>query len=67
MARYNLNRNNLPPIVKEAIKKIGFEEYSFKSISQHYYQGAQRLYACDEALRIISEYEGEIAARQQYP
>lgn len=59
LARYNLNRNNLSPYVKEVIQKIGFEEYCSNPFRSIIIRALEVLYACDEALRIIAAYEGE--------
>ena len=59
MARYNLNRNNFSPLVKEKIQKIGFEEQCRNPFRSIIIRALEVLYACDEALRIISAYEGD--------
>ena len=59
MARYNLNRNNLSPLVKEAAQAIGFEEYCSNPFRSIIVRSLEILYACGEALRIIGEYDSE--------
>jgi coenzyme F420-reducing hydrogenase alpha subunit len=59
MARYNLNQNLLSPLVKETIKNIGFEKYCKNPFRSIIVRSLEILYACDEALRIISEFDGE--------
>lgn len=59
MARYNLNRNKLSPLVKEMIQKIGFEEECRNPFRSIIVRALEVLFACDEALRIISAYEGD--------
>ncbi len=57
MARYNLNFDRLPKIAQEAAKeaKLGAEcKNPFKSIV---IRSIETLFACEEALRIISEYD----------
>jgi coenzyme F420-reducing hydrogenase alpha subunit len=57
LARYNLNFDRLSPIAKEAAQSAGLTppcRNPFKSIIV---RSVEILYACDEALRIINEYE----------
>ncbi|MBI3815559.1 MAG: Ni/Fe hydrogenase subunit alpha [Nitrospinae bacterium] len=57
MARFNLNFDKLSPIAKDAAKEVGVlpeVRNPFKSIIV---RAVETLYACDEALRIISQYE----------
>ncbi len=57
LARYNLNFDRLSPVAKDAAQAAGLSpacRNSFKSIAV---RGVATLYACDEALRIIDEYE----------
>lgn len=59
MARYNLNREKLSPIVKEAIESIGFEKQCTNPFRSIIIRSLEVLYACDEALRVIDEYDAE--------
>ena len=59
MARYNLNREKLSPVVKEMIKTIGFEEQCYNPFRSIIIRALEILYACDEALRIIETYDSE--------
>lgn len=59
MARYNLNRHHLSPLVKEVMQKIGFEEKCVNPFRSIIVRALEILYACDEALRIIAAYEGD--------
>lgn len=59
LARYNLNRKNLPPIVQQMIQKIGFEERCTNPFRSIIVRSLEILFACDEALRIIAAYEGD--------
>jgi coenzyme F420-reducing hydrogenase alpha subunit len=57
MARYNLNFDKLSPFAQEAARSVGLGpvlKNPFKSILV---RSVEVLYACDEALRIISSYE----------
>ncbi len=57
LARFNLNFDKLSPLVKEVSLDVDFKpicKNPFKSIIA---RAVETLYACDEALRIISEYE----------
>ena len=57
MARYNLNRQNFSPIVKEATEEIQFEEVCRNPFRSIIIRALEILYACDEALRIIDTLE----------
>ncbi len=59
IARYNLNRNKLSAIVQETIKEIGFEEVCRNPFRSIVVRALEVLYACDEALRIIANYDWE--------
>ena len=57
IARYNLNRERLSPLVQEAIRSIGFEPVCTNPFRSIIVRSLEILYACDEALRIIQEYD----------
>jgi len=57
MARYALNFQNLPPLVKEAAKDIGFPEVCRNPFQSIIVRSLEVVYAFDEALRIIQQYE----------
>ena len=59
MARFNLNRKQLSPIVKDAASAIGFEEICRNPFRSIIIRALEVLYACDEALRIIDAYDSE--------
>ena len=59
MARFNLNRKQLSPIVKDAAQSIGFEEICRNPFRSIIIRALEVLYACDEALRIIDAYDSE--------
>jgi coenzyme F420-reducing hydrogenase alpha subunit len=57
LARFNINFDKLSPIAQEASKEVGVlpeVRNPFKSIIV---RAVETIYACDEALRIISQYE----------
>lgn len=57
MSRYNLNRHHLPPIVKDMIKNIGFEDQCRNPFRSIIVRALEVLFACDEALRILTAYD----------
>lgn len=57
LARYNLNFDKLSPIAKEAAREARLETTSNNPFKSIVVRSIETLYACDEALRIISEYE----------
>lgn len=59
LARYNLNREKLSPLVKEIIKTIGFEDKCTNPFRSITVRSLEVLYALDEALRIIENYQAE--------
>lgn len=57
LARFNLNYDRLSPLAQQAAGEVGLDagcRNPFKSIIV---RAIETLYACDEALRIIAEYE----------
>ncbi|MFO7600145.1 MAG: Ni/Fe hydrogenase subunit alpha [Candidatus Desulfacyla sp.] len=57
LARFNINYDHLSPVAKEACREAGLTPpilNPFKSIAA---RAVEILYACDEAVRLISEYE----------
>jgi sulfhydrogenase subunit alpha len=59
IARYNLNRDKLSPIVQDMIKAIGFEKQCTNPFRSIIVRALEILYACDEAIRIIDSYDSE--------
>jgi sulfhydrogenase subunit alpha len=57
IARYNLNRQRLSPLVQEVLREIGFEEVCHNPFRSIVIRALEVLYACDEALRIIAAYK----------
>lgn len=57
LARYNLNFDRLSPIAQEAAREAGLERTCNNPFKGIVVRSIETLYACDEALRIIAEYE----------
>jgi coenzyme F420-reducing hydrogenase alpha subunit len=57
MARYNLNFDKLPPLVREAAGEANLSSICRNPFKSIIIRSLEVLYACDEALRIIDEYE----------
>jgi coenzyme F420-reducing hydrogenase alpha subunit len=57
LARYNLNFDRLPPRVQAAAKEAGLGVTCRNPFQSIIIRGLETLYACEEALRILSEYE----------
>lgn len=57
MARYNLNRDNLTPLVKEVAASISIQDTCHNPFKSIIIRALEVLYAADEALRIIDQYE----------
>ena len=57
MARYNLNFDNLSPLVREAAKEANLSRVCRNPFQSIIVRSLEVLYACDEAIRIIDEYE----------
>ncbi|HSG30312.1 MAG TPA: Ni/Fe hydrogenase subunit alpha [Thermodesulfobacteriota bacterium] len=57
MARYNLNFDKLSPLAKETAKDAGLEPLCNNTFKSIIIRSIEILYACDEALRIIDQYE----------
>jgi len=57
MARYAVNFDKLSPIAKEAAKEAGLSEVCNNSFKSIIVRSVEVLYAFDEALRIIENYE----------
>lgn len=59
LARYNLNYHQLSTLVKEIIQDIRFEKRCLNPFRSIIVRSLEILYACDEALRIIKNYQAE--------
>jgi coenzyme F420-reducing hydrogenase alpha subunit len=57
MARYNLNFDKLPSIAQEAAKEAGLSEVCNNPFKSIIVRGVEILFACNEAIRIIENYE----------
>jgi sulfhydrogenase subunit alpha len=68
LARYNLNFDRLPPDVQQLAREAGLGQICRNPFQSIIVRGVEVVYACDEALRIITAYEPpEIAALQPEP
>ena len=57
MARYNLNYNQLSDLTKEVAKGIGFDRQIVNPFQSIVVRSLETVYAIDEAIRIIENYE----------
>lgn len=57
LARYNLNFNRLSPLAQEAARSAGLSSVCCNPFQSIIVRSVEILYACDEALRIIDQYE----------
>ncbi|MBX7246156.1 MAG: Ni/Fe hydrogenase subunit alpha [Candidatus Sumerlaeaceae bacterium] len=57
LARYNLNFNRLSPMAQQAAKEAGLGESCRNPFKSIIVRGVETLWACEEALRIITNYE----------
>src|SRR5262249_13965830 len=57
MARYNLNFDKLSPLAREAAREAGLSAECRNPFRSIIVRSVEVLYACDEALRVIEEYE----------
>jgi sulfhydrogenase subunit alpha len=57
LARFNLNFDKLTPIAQEAAKAAGIGKGTNNPFKSIIVRSVEMLYACEEALRIIKEYE----------
>jgi coenzyme F420-reducing hydrogenase alpha subunit len=57
LARYNLNFDRLSPLAQEAARDAGLSNICRNPFQSIIVRSVEVLYACDEALRIINEYE----------
>jgi coenzyme F420-reducing hydrogenase alpha subunit len=68
LARYNLNFDKLSPLAQEAAREAGLSSTCHNIFQSIIIRSIEVLYACDEALRIIDEYERpERAAIEMQP
>ena len=57
LARYNLNFDRLSPLAQEAARSAGLAPECRNPFKSIIVRSVETVYACDEALRIINEYE----------
>ena len=57
LARFNLNFNQLSPLVKQTAREVGLEPPCINPFKSIIVRSLEVLYACDESLRIIDAYE----------
>lgn len=57
LARFNLNFDKLSPIAQESAKEVGVLKGVCNPFKSIIVRSIETLYACDEALRIINQYE----------
>lgn len=57
MARYNLNFEKLSPVTKEIARECGLEDGCYNPFKSIIVRSLEVVYSCDEAMRIIKEYE----------
>jgi sulfhydrogenase subunit alpha len=57
LARYNLNFDQLPPIVKQVAAEVGVGHSCRNPFQSIVVRALETVFACDEALRIIEAYE----------
>ncbi len=57
LARYSLNFDRLPPIAQEAARSAGLSPVGRNPFQSIIVRSVETLFACEEALRLIAEYE----------
>ena len=57
LARYNLNFDRLSPLAQETARSVGLSDVCRNPFQSIIIRSVEVLYACDEALRIIEQYE----------
>lgn len=57
MARYSLNYDRLTPLAQEAAREAGLGSVCLNPFKSIIVRGVETVYACEEAMRIIAEYE----------
>ena len=57
LARYNLNFDRLSPLAQQAARSVGLEPVCRNPFRSIIVRAIEVLYACDEALRLIEQYE----------
>lgn len=67
MARFNLNFEKLSPVAREAARESGIGSACANPFKSIIVRSVEVLHACDEALRLIDEYEPPEAAAVEVP
>jgi sulfhydrogenase subunit alpha len=67
LARYNLNFDVLPPLVKQVAADIGVAGSCRNPFQSIIVRALEVVFACDEALRIIATYEPPAAPHAEIP
>lgn len=68
LARYNLNFDQLSPLAQEVAREAGLQPTCHNIFQSIIIRSIETLYACDEALRLIDEYEmPDVAAVEMQP
>jgi len=67
LARYSLNFDRLPPSVQQAAKEAGLDSVCRNPFQSIIVRSLEILYACEEALRIIEQYEPPPAKAELQP
>ena len=57
LARYNLNFDKLSPLAQETARSVGLSDVCRNPFQSIIIRSVEVLYACDEALRIVEQYE----------
>jgi coenzyme F420-reducing hydrogenase alpha subunit len=57
LARYSLNFDKLSPLAQEAAREAGLETVCYNPFQGIIIRSIETLYACDEALRILDQFE----------
>lgn len=60
LARYSLNADRLSPVVTSAASEIGFSKICRNPFKSIIVRSLEILYACDEAIRILSAYDPNV-------
>ena len=67
LARYNLNFDQLPPLVKQVAAEVGLGRTCRNPFKSIIVRALEVVFACDEALRIIDEYEPPVTPASEMP
>jgi len=57
LARYNLNFDKLPPIAQQVARDVGLKPVCLNPFKSIIVRMVETVFACDEAIRIIEQYE----------